>query len=308
MFIRITDKFSEIRLKDIRPEFLTVGFVTSAELEKVAARFGFDTETVEACRTVNPLFRSDVDVYSDYTFTELRIINREGEDDFISIYVMKNFLLVVDVQDRDSSTKNSFIRALKKYPGSKLCIEKIICCFIDALLSDGNKISEAMRGDITDLEEDIVRGTAGKDMNISLLGIKKRILRYQNFYGQILDITETLGENGNDIFREENLIFISNLENKVSRLCEDMKALGNSVDHLQDAYYALLDQRMNNSMKIFTIITTIFFPLTIIVGWYGMNFQSMPEFAWKYGYIYVILLSVAVVRALVFLGRRKKWF
>ena len=61
-------------------------------------------------------------------------------------------------------------------------------------------------------------------------------------------------------------------------------------------------------MKIFTVITSIFFPLTIIVGWYGMNFESMPEFKWRYGYVYVILLSVATVLALTAFGRRKKWF
>ena len=61
-------------------------------------------------------------------------------------------------------------------------------------------------------------------------------------------------------------------------------------------------------MKILTVITTIFFPLTIIVGWYGMNFQSMPEFAWKYGYVYVIALSVAVVAVLTWIGKKKKWF
>ena len=66
--------------------------------------------------------------------------------------------------------------------------------------------------------------------------------------------------------------------------------------------------KLNQTMKLFTVITSIFFPLTIIVGWYGMNFQSMPEFAWKYGYLYVILLSVFVVAAFVLLGKRKKWF
>ena len=53
----------------------------------------------------------------------------------------------------------------------------------------------------------------------------------------------------------------------------------------------MLDMKMNRNMNYLTVIGTIFFPLTIIVGWYGMNFISMPEFTWKYGYVYVILLS-----------------
>ena len=61
-------------------------------------------------------------------------------------------------------------------------------------------------------------------------------------------------------------------------------------------------------MKKFTVITSVFFPLTIIVGWYGMNFKYMPELNWKYGYVYVIALSIAAVTALILIGKKKKWF
>jgi magnesium transporter len=61
-------------------------------------------------------------------------------------------------------------------------------------------------------------------------------------------------------------------------------------------------------MKFFTLVTTIFFPLTVIVGWYGMNFNSMPELKWKYGYIYVITLSIFVVAILIALFKKKRWF
>lgn len=84
--------------------------------------------------------------------------------------------------------------------------------------------------------------------------------------------------------------------------------LRNTVEHLQDAYSSWLDSQMNRTMKIFTVLTSVFFPLTIIVGWYGMNFTTMPELAWRYGYIYVILLSIVTVVLLAFIGKRKKWF
>lgn len=110
------------------------------------------------------------------------------------------------------------------------------------------------------------------------------------------------------MIRANDLIYISNISNKVTRLSEDIKMLNDFVDHIQDAYSAYLDQKMNTSMKIFTIITTIFFPLTIVVGWYGMNFSNMPELTWKYGYLYVVVLSIVVVAALVIIGKKKKWF
>ena len=103
-------------------------------------------------------------------------------------------------------------------------------------------------------------------------------------------------------------MYINNITKRVERLREDVDSLKNTVEHLQDAYSSYLDAKLNNTMKRFTVITSIFFPMTIIVGWYGMNFESMPEFSWKYGYIYVIALSVIVAGTLAIIGKKRKWY
>jgi magnesium transporter len=83
--------------------------------------------------------------------------------------------------------------------------------------------------------------------------------------------------------------------------------LSGSVVHLQDAYQSYIDIKSNRTMQIFTVVTAIFFPLTVIVGWYGMNFRNMPELYWKYGYLFVILLSITVVTVLAVIFKKKKW-
>lgn len=308
MFYEIAEKVREIDEKSIKKDKLTVGCISSEDLVRLGKNFGFDEETIEASQKANPLFRTGVDVHEKYTFAELRIVNREGHEDFISIYIKKNFLLIVDIVDEDNSTINSFMKAMKKYSINRINEERLISCFIETLLSDGNMISEEIRNRLTEMEEAIVNGEAEDNFNAEILAIKKRIVKYYNFCGQLLDIAETLEENDNEILDEDNLIYISNLTSKVARLREDMNAMNSISDHIQDAYASLLDQKMNNTMKTFTIITTIFFPLTIIVGWYGMNFTNMPELSWKYGYLFVGLLSVFVVLLLVFIGKKKKWF
>jgi magnesium transporter len=77
--------------------------------------------------------------------------------------------------------------------------------------------------------------------------------------------------------------------------------------YIREALSAALDYNMNFTMKVFTVVSVIFLPLTLIVGWYGMNF-SMPEFTWKYGYIGVIVLSIIVVIVCVLYFRKKKYF
>lgn len=308
MFYEITDELREISPECIDPEKLTVGCITSEELLTLGPAFGFDSETVAASQKASPYFRTGVDVQAKYTFAELRNVNRDGHEDSVSFYIKKNFLLIVDINDEDDSTVNSFFCAVRKYPPERINEERVIFCCLDALLSDGNMIAEKLRNRLTNMEEFIIRGTAKEDFSIELLKTKKKILRYFNYYGQILDITEALEENENDVLNENNLIYISNLSNKVRRLYDEMNQLDNAANHLQDAYASLMDQRMNNTMKILTILTTVFFPLTIIVGWYGMNFRYMPELNWKYGYLYVILLSVVEVLVLIIIGKKKKWF
>ena len=308
MFYELKDELREIGFSQINKKNLTVGFVSSDELAEIGKALGFDEDTIEASRKANPLFRTGVDVRKNYTFAELKIVNIDGHEDFFSIFVKENFLLIVDIIDEDSSTLNSLQKALQKYPCAKINEERIICAFMEALLSGGNVISEEIRNSLTEMEEAIVRGETEKDFNVNLLEMKKKLLKFYNYYEQILDIAETLEENDNDILIEDNIIYITNLSAKISRLKDDINTLSNMADHIQDAYATMLDQKMNSTMKVLTVITTIFFPLTIIVGWYGMNFQNMPELTWKYGYLFVSVLSVVIVTVLIFIGKRKKWF
>lgn len=308
MFYEIKEKIREINVEDINSEIFTVGCIESDELKQCGKALGFGEETINASQKINPVFRTGVDVHEQYTFAELRIVNKDGSEDFISLFAKKNFLLIVDILDEDKSTVNLFMKALKRYHCSKISEERFIYCFIESLLSEGNMVAEEIRNTLTHMEESIVKDKAEETFNIDLLDIKKLILKYCNYYGQILDVAETFEENDNEILVDDNLIYISNLTNKVTRLRDDMDHLNTIADHIQDAYATFLDQKMNNTMKIFTIITSIFFPLTIIVGWYGMNFNSMPEFNWKYGYLYVSVLSVVVVILLIIIGKKKKWF
>ncbi len=308
MFYEIRNELVETDGKHIDPEVLTVGCVSSEELLSCGKRFGFDEETILASQTMNPIYQTGVDVHGDYTFATLRIINRDGHDDAVSLYIKHNFLLIVDIDDTDSSTINSFFSAIRKYPCAKIYEERFLSCFVESLLSGSRTVSEEIRNQLTEMEESIVHGDDDAQLNVELLNVKRRIGRYYSFYGQIMDIAETLSDNENEILDEDHLIYISNLISKLTRLRDDMTLMLTIADHIQDAYASLLDQRMNSTMKTLTILTTIFFPLTIIVGWYGMNFKYMPELSWRFGYLFVTLLSVAVVVLFVIIGKKKKWF
>ena len=76
---------------------------------------------------------------------------------------------------------------------------------------------------------------------------------------------------------------------------------------VREAYQSQIDIEQNNIMKVFTVVTSIFLPLSLIAAWYGMNF-ALPEYQWAYGYPFVVSLSVGLVVGLLIFFRKKKWF
>lgn len=293
---------------------LKAGYLTGDELTRIAPTLGFAETTVAACMTTNSIFRSGVEIYDDYTFTELKVVkpdysDNDDEGDCVSLFIRKNLFLMIDTVDTDKTAHEKFMRALRRFSPTTMTLEKLIYAFFDELLSRDVSYLERFGNEVSELEESIIEGKPDDDINIMLLRIKRKLLKIRNYYEQCIDIFEVLEADENEIFREDDaLMYITNMKQRITRLREDVDSLNNEIIHVQDAYSVHMDTKMNDTMKYLTVLTTIFFPLTIIVGWYGMNFETMPEFKWHYGYIYVIALSVMVILMFWLIARKNKWF
>ena len=126
-------------------------------------------------------------------------------------------------------------------------------------------------------------------------------------YEQLIDLGQELEENENGFFREENLRYFRLFTERVIRLQEMVSGQREYIMQLRDLMQSHLDVRQNRIMTVLTVITSIFLPLTLIAGWYGMNFRYMPELEWKYSYPVVIVVSVLIVVICLIWFRRKKW-
>ncbi len=313
MFYQFQDDVTTVEIDEINSHYVTAGYVTAAEFEKIYDRFGFSASTVQSVKANDVYLHSrfGVEVYDDYCFTKMNIKDASditAQRDIIAVYIKKNLLIVVDVRDKDCSTRDKFLASLGKYSPINITLEKLIYAFLDSLTGGDSNAIEDKGYEITRLEELVLHGNAGRDFSLQLLQMKKELLSMRNYYEQLIDIGEALEDNENEIFDENYLRYISNFTKKIMRLRDDVELLRGSVVHLQDAYQSFIDLKTNHTMQVFTVVSMIFFPLTLIVGWYGMNFRYMPELQWRYGYLFVIALSVTVVAALAIIGKRKKWF
>lgn len=140
-----------------------------------------------------------------------------------------------------------------------------------------------------------------------LLDIRKRLLVYSRYYSAMFDLLEDLEENLNSLFTKEEIKHFRIHTNKADRLNAEINHLQEYATQVREAYQSQLDIQQNKVMQFFTVVTSIFLPLTLIVGWYGMNLQ-MPEVNSTLAYPIVIVISFAIVGALLTYFREKQWF
>lgn len=136
---------------------------------------------------------------------------------------------------------------------------------------------------------------------------RRELLRLKRYYEQIDAIFDEAAINDNGLFSHEAIKRLSILGARTDRYLNKVSNLQELVSQMQETYQSQLSIQQNNLMKIFTVVTSVFLPLTLIAGWYGMNFTYMPELHWRYGYPLVIAVSAGIVIALLCFFKRRKW-
>lgn len=185
-------------------------------------------------------------------------------------------------------------------------IEKMIYNFFAELIKEDTNYLEALEEEITETEDDLLTSSK-KECAEDIISYRRELLQLKKYYEQLNRIFEGLVENENNLISETSLRYFNILDSRIDRLFANVLNIRDYVSQVREAYQAQIDIEQNNLMRIFTVITSIFLPLTLIVGWYGMNLQ-MPEFSWKYGYPFVIILSLIISVICLIIFKRKKWF
>lgn len=199
------------------------------------------------------------------------------------------------------------IKRLMMYDLNTWTLPKVLYHFINRFLEDEGIRLDRIQKEILDLE-DIVITNHGDDYTISqIITLRKRLLRQERAYEQAEDAMERLLLNDNQLLSENDLRSFTLLHGRCERLSGRVSSLQDYVTEIREAYQATVDINLNVTMRIFTVITAVFLPLTLIAGWYGMNLQ-MPEYALEYGYPIIICVSILITVCLLVYFKRHKWY
>lgn len=185
-------------------------------------------------------------------------------------------------------------------------LERFLYDFLEQIICRDLSIMEHYELELDNIEDRIM----DEEENINLKRIneiRSDIRDLRAHYEQLIDLGQELEENENNFFKAENVRYFRMFSNRMARLHDVASSLRDYTMQVRDLYQAQMDVKQNHIMSLLTVVTTVFMPLTLIAGWYGMNFYNMPELRSRFGYPAVIIISVLIVILSLIFFKKKKW-
>lgn len=268
------------------------------DIEELKAIVGSDT--VMLMQSARHLCRQTADG-KGYLLSFRYVSKADGHEDCqVSVYAEKKTVCFVCCEEE--------CRAVAASVADETSGGKWLAGFLTALTEADMDFLEQLEENITEIEDGLLTetGTANR-ITRKIIAVRRDLLNRKRYYGQLEMILSELSSDTNGFFEEETRMWLALVDKRLDRLMSAVLHLQEYVSQVREAYQAQIDIEQNNIMRIFTVITSICLPLSLIAGWYGMNLM-MPEYTWPFGYPLVLTVSAVVVIVCYIIFKRKKWF
>ena len=245
-------------------------------------------------------------------FAEFDIIAFDWYDAGGKRGVCPKILIYLDREDlfffcENTAAEKKVRSIIDEEDGGEHCLSngQLLYRFFVRLLKEDMVRLDKFEDAITETENEMLTGSQEGYLD-KIIDFRRELMQLKRYYEQIDSIFDEAAADDNELLGEDLVRRFVILSNRTDRYLRNVANLREYVAQMREAYQSQLSIQQNDLMKIFTVVTVIFLPLTLLVGWYGMNFQ-MPELNWTYGYPVVIAVSAALVLWLVWLFKKKKW-
>jgi magnesium transporter len=279
-------------------------------IEKVGQQFDIHPLTREDI--VNTAQRPKVDDYENYLFVVLKMLSFDDQagrisSEQISLILGEHYLLSFQEQPGDV-----FDPVRQRIRGAKGRIRGSGCDYlaytlIDAVVDHYFTVLEKMVVKIEDLEEELLKKDPAPQMLETIHYLKREMIYFRKQVWPLREVINAHVKDQSQLIQETTRVFLRDVYDHTIQVIDTIESLRDVLSGLQDLYLSTISNRMNEVMKVLTIMATIFIPLTFIAGIYGMNFEYMPELKWKWSYPLLWVLLLAIFGLMLFWFKRKKW-
>lgn len=255
--------------------------------------------------------RPKAEEYEGYLFFTLKMLYRidgmEIDYEQVSFVLGNNYLL--SFQEKEGDLFDGFRDRIRLDLGKvrKKQADYLLYRLIDIIVDNYYNVLDRIGDVIEEIEENVYDNPTNKTFHkIQLL--KKELIYLRKALYPLREALSKVIKGESEFIMEENIRYFSDVYDHVSHLIDSLDTYKDLTSSLLDIHINAMNTKMNEVMKVLTVISTIFMPLTFIVGVYGMNFDVMPELRWPLGYYGVWGVMFVIVILMLFYFRRKKWF
>ena len=272
--------------------------------------FGFHHLAVEDC--VSPLIHSPkIDDFGDYLFIVVHGINHMVETDIVetaelAIFLGHNFVVsnhnfpLYSVEGVKRMVEDDG-RPMKR--GPDFLVHALMDTLVDNVLPTIDKMSDIAE----EIEEEVIRSPQQTTLE-AILKLKRSILRIHRVMAPQREVLNRLSRREFQIIKDEAQIFYRDIYDHIVRIEDLNQSLHDRADNALATHLSSVANRQNETMRVLSIVATIFLPLTLVAGIYGMNFEYMPELKWQWGYFAVLGFMGMVIGIVMWRFWAGQWF
>ncbi len=277
-------------------------------IEKLQARFNLHSLLIEDVLNDQ---RPKAEEYDDYLFFTLKMLYRiDGNDidyEQVSFVLGNNYL--ISFQEKEGDMFDPFRERIRLDQGKvrKKRVDYLFYRLVDIIVDNYYTVLDNIGEQIEAIEEEVHENPSTNTFK-KIQSIKKELIYLRKAVYPLRDAISKVIKNEFGFIEEENVRYMSDVYDHVIHLIDSLETYKDLTASLMDIHINTMNTKMNEVMKVLTVISTIFIPLTFIVGVYGMNFDYMPELHWRWGYFAVLGIMMLIVIGMIRYFKYKKWF
>lgn len=308
------DRFETIvpKLSDGRIHWLQVHGLRKAEtIREVCSHFHINFLTMQDILNVShPSKIEEHDAYNVF----ISKISMVPEDDSIDIDQMhlclvqgEGFVLTFMEEENTffdevkQAIRNNILRIRERKSDFLLSV------LLNSLVANYASVVSHIDDALEELESALFDDTEGRDIAIRIRLLRKQYLQMKQTVYPLKEQYTKLLRSESSLFQKSNRVFFNDVSDHLLYVVQTIDSCRETLASLMDLYISNNDLRMNDIMTRLTVVSTIFIPLTFLVGVWGMNFKWMPELDWRYGYLFAWLIMLVVGVIVYICLKRKKW-
>ncbi len=278
-------------------------------IEKIGSHYKLHPLILEDI--ANTQQRPKVDEYNNYLFIVLKILyfNKEGGLSIEHISFVLGDSYVISFQESDGDVFDGIRNRIRTGKGIIRAkgADYLLYALMDAVVDNYFSLIEVIGDKIEQLEDSLFEEKNNDNITYDIQNLKREILKIRRAVFPLREVVNRIEKSEHKLIEEKTQNYLRDLYDHIIQVSENIEISREMIWGLMDMYMTTISNKMNEVMKVLTIIASIFIPLTFLAGIYGMNFENIPELKFKYGYHTLWAIMIILFFGLLYYFKRKKW-